>query len=193
MYSKIVLSIDSELNLLEKYFNKYVTLPDESYLRFIPYKRFFLDKKDKTLTVNTDVIRNTPYLPYKCLDCVNDYIIYSIYYNSGYMDLFLKNELLETSKRFLPEYTDEEDYVKEIITTYIPNHDLDMKDYREIKGLLNHIYRKVSMYTDMYPKNIWELDYETNLILLINKGEIGSFRFEEVLEQQKIKEEHESN
>lgn len=185
-YPAYAIDIDLELRLLEKYFEMF-QLPklDMTNLRFVPTLRYPVSSKDlNNLTYDpTGYIRNTPYMPFRCLSCVNNYVLSKIYMNSQDYKLFIKNPMLSNSKNFLENcYIDDDDPDRAIIIGWLQNERITISDFKNIRSLLEKIMSIVRVYTDPFPNHIWRLDYSSSsFVILYNDGEIKAFRYTELL------------
>ena len=190
-YPAYALDIDFELYILEKYFNIYKPIPEEirRYLQYIPTKRFHLMPSDKEYMEENPYKRNTPYAPHLCLPCVENYVMFDIYSNSHLYELFLRNPCKKDSKNFLENYygtdssgidSEMNDPYETIICSWLGTNMISTEHYKIINQLLNDITKKVMVYTNLYPNHIWELDYQTTHVILINKGDIKAYRFDEM-------------
>lgn len=185
-YPMYAIDIDQELSILEKYFNVYKPIPEElkHYLKFIPTKRMPLTIEDDEYYKENSFMRSRPYMPYLCLPCVENYVMFSIYINSPDYELFLSNPLKKDSKNFLENYygIDQNDPNphQTIITSWLENDMLSIDHFNVIEMMLKSILKKISKLTNLFPNHIWKLNYETCHVILINEGDIKSFRFEEL-------------
>jgi hypothetical protein len=190
-YPAYALDIDYELNMLERYFNIYRPMPKEiqEYLKFIPTKRLPLIPEDKEYNAPNQYVRNIPYSPYLCLPCVENYVIVNVYINLPLYKLFLSNPCKKNSKNFLKNYYGVDgsglesaigDVNETIITSWLSTNMITTDHYKIIKSLLDVILKKVMVYTDLYPNHIWELDWATSHVILINRGDIKAYRFDEL-------------
>ena len=190
-YPTYVLDIDYELHMLERYFNIYKPLPEDirRYLRYIPTKRYHLTPEDKEYYVENPYERNTPYAPHLCLPCVENYIMVNVYINSPLYKLFLSNPCKKNSKNFLEGYYGLEDggieseigdVSETIIWSWLGTNMIGIDHYKIIKSLLDAILKKAMVYTNLYPNHIWDLDYKTTHVILINRGDIKAYRFDEM-------------
>lgn len=180
MYEKIILDINPYLVQVEQYFINGLDIAYQDVLkdcRFIPNRRYPI--KDIKECSNPEVIRSTPYYPFLCLDMVSQYLKIRIYQESGYSIEFKANKLLnDKGVKFLEDYENPED----VISLYINTKNMDINYFKELVTILDRIFLHVDKYTSLYPKNIFEFEYETQYFVLVNKGEIGSFRYNEAIE-----------
>lgn len=190
-YPAYALDIDYELYMLERYFNLYSPISEDikQYLRFIPAKRYPLEPKDKEYRERNPYERNTPYAPYLCLACVENYVMLDIYTNSPLYNLFLRNPCKKDSRNFLGGYygvdasgitSEIGDPFETVITSWLKTNRIAIEHFKIMKSLLDDIVKKVMVYTNLYPNHIWELDYETTHVILINRGDIKAYRFDEL-------------
>lgn len=186
-YPMYAINIDNELNILEKFFNKYNPMDEETkkYLKFIPTMRDPITPHNyRDYYKPNNFISSTPYMPYLCLACVENYVMFNIYNNSYCYDVFISNPLRKNSKNFLENYygtskNDIDPYLT-IITSWLNTVEISIEHYSMIKNILDRIVKQVTKYTNHYPNHIWELDYRTSNVILINRGDIRAYRFEEL-------------
>lgn len=186
-YPMYAIEIDNELCILEKYFNLYKPTPKEieEYLRFIPTRRMPIDPYTyKDYYKHNDYIRSKPYMPYLCLPCVENYVMFNIYTNSSQFELFISNPIKKNSKNFLENYygisKHDIDPCLTIIASWLETENIPIEHYTMMKNILDRIVKQITKYTDQYPNHIWKLDYTTSHVILINQGDIRSYRFEEL-------------
>lgn len=185
-YPAYALDIDYELCVLERYFETYNPLPldVQRHLRFIPAKRFPLEPKDKEYREFNPYERRQPYAPYLCIRCVENYVMYNVYANSPYYKLFKQNPYLKSGRNFLSDYygteTNDPDPIQTIITSWLKTDKIPIEHYKMIDIMLSKILQKVVVYTNLYPNHIWELNYKTTHVILLNHGDIKAFRFDEL-------------
>lgn len=185
MCTDIILDINNELLILEEVFKRY--LEPMVGCKWVPTLRYPLSNENIHL-VNQNVLAkylsDVPYHPILCVDSVYKYVYRYIYIDKELdvdVHMFKYNELIpkKEGRNFLNEYS------------YIWYHDdclphimLDKirgVDCKILRNMLDIITNKVKGYTDKNLKNVYDLDFTTNLVILKDYGNIGMYRYNEAL------------
>jgi len=182
MVKRVILNVENELELLDIIYRKYIVLP--SNMIFIKNNRYpVVDKHKHNLTkfAKLNMLSNEPFHPFICLPTVLDVIKLYIYSSYSKPELYTSNPLLK-DKSYQGEQlinsfnVDAED----IIVEHLPN--VSKSDFDVINKTLNKIYDIIQQYTSAYDNFIFDLESETSYLILVNKGDVRAFRFEEYQE-----------
>lgn len=184
LYNKVVIDLDVELSLLETiYLNKIPNLIDPMAKIWLPthrypnkYKEF---KKTYADVYIEEHLSSNPYMPVFSTYGLKPWLISMIYFDKSDNTLFEKNVLMKNSSSFvvdsLPEVTE---YIPDEFLAYLSNKDCD-----EISNIQKGIYEnKIKPYTSQFPYNVFDINMDSRIIYLENKGEIGTYRYNEYIE-----------
>lgn len=188
LYNKLVIDLDVELSLLDTiYLNKIPDLVDPMAKIWLPTHRYPNTRKDfKKIYADVyieEYLSSNPYMPVFSTYGLKPWLLSMIYFDKPDDKLFEKNVLMKNSLSFvidsLPEVTE---YIPDEYLRYLSNEDCD-----EIKRIQNGIYEnKIKPYTSQFPYNVFDINMDSRVIYLENKGEIGSYRYNEYLEYTRI-------
>lgn len=182
MVKRIILNVENELTVLDTIYKKYITLP--SNLIFIKNNRYPITDKqkfelDKLFRVN--MASYEPFHPFLCIPTVIDILTLLIYSGHSYLDLYLYNSLLKEkgyeSKKFIQTFNTD---VEDIILEHLPN--ISKSDFNTVLKTINKIYTNINQYILEYDNYIFEFETDTGYLVLVNKGDIRAFRFDEYRE-----------
>lgn len=195
-YLKIKLDIEDELFVLEELLSPYIQeMKDMTGYMFLPCLRFpvynsslertpndrrELIKKNKILNqYNIEyVIKNlsyNSYLPWKTIEPIMRYVSSNIYEEYRYSNEYRENLLIKGGANFLMYCNHTlEDILEEYDINGYPDVVLE-KTY----DLTNDIIAKVRAYTDNHRNIVIDFDYTTNVVYLVDKGQIKSYRYDE--------------
>lgn len=171
----IAFDINLDLRKAEEILDKYVETDEFSL--FVPNKRFPIPYRTKT--TNPDIIRNVPYIPYKCMGAVNSLILYFIYGDTIQdIEPFRRNPYLSSSfnyiKSFMLNYRDDE-----IVREYVPHMTDD--DVAKLINEANVIYKKyIKPYITPYINYVFDTEFEERIYLVKILGHIEAIRFKEL-------------
>lgn len=184
MSIKYHLDIEHHLYLIDTYFDMYQPI-DYTYLKFLPTLRLPLDRTDEIHVKELkhyqriggvdQYISSQPYLPWRCVDMVKTVVLEEIYNNTG-LEIFKVNYLKSNFKSFVLGLEREE-----IIYSYLGDIYLDHK--KNINNILRTINSDficpiIDQHSD---ESIWDIDYNTNFMFLVNTGNIYKYRYKELL------------
>lgn len=197
-YIKIKLDIESELELIENILagcaqdnrdmNGNMFLP---FLRFPVYNASYEVTPDDRLNIVRNVpelkMYNTeylvkylsfePYLPYKTVEPILDYCLSQVYLQySGHIE-FKVNKIMNKGRNFLYNAGLGIEHFLEEYDIYCANNVLD-----KVLDIAYEIISKIREYTDVNKFNVVDLDYTTNVVYIVDKGNIKSYRYDEYME-----------
>lgn len=187
LYNKVILPIENELKLAEEVFDRYIGYQFKGGI-WVPNERFPLDKKQMSKYKHNYLVEHMnkgPYLPFLCIPSLKDWLLSNIYWdnNQNNNPLFSKNYLMSNAVSFNVE-------TKPIIEEFLPDSILESnitdEELKYLESIFFKIYDKVKPYTSNYPDNVFDLELSGPIIYLVNKGEIGSFRYNEYLNYKNI-------
>lgn len=193
LYNKIIINTENELKLMEQYFiDHWINRSADPDIKgfyggetklWLPGEREPMTYSEMTKKYTPDHIEkhrsNYPYLVYFCADSLRSWLLGNIYLERRDIIEYIKNPLMEYSKNFLDENK------RDMFVEYIADEILDYfsdEVVKKVTELGEKILKKIKPYTDSYPYNIFDIDFIGNNIILINKGEIGSYRYKEYLD-----------
>ena len=183
LYEKILVNIDPELYILEKYY--YKVWDPTVVVKFLPNKRFPATMKDlDNAQDKINQISLTPKYPWLCVSNLKDCIIGNIYKEK--LDLctplmyrlFEKNGSLPDGGHQFVSNIWEGDY------SFFRSDLLEQLTRDELSSFMlcvKSAVETVTSYTNRFPNNVFDLDVETNHIFIENLGEIGSYRYFEYM------------
>lgn len=189
LYNRVVLELSNELKLLEDIFiSNWITRNKDLHMLingenkiWLPGENTAMSKSDMLKKYNQEYIskhaRGYPYHITFCITYLKDWILGSIYNDKPDPVDFERNRLTNKGKNFMPNHDT-------IIEEYIPDEVLEYfnKDViKEISSICNNILEVVRKYTDLYPKNVFDIEYLGDNLVVVNKGEIGTYRYNEYL------------
>jgi hypothetical protein len=188
----IVLNIEEYLIDIEKIVNNYIPYPDNVvYVKNIrvpviintgldsvedyPEDCIIAGEDYIRLYTRNNMISDTPWHPFKCINLVVDLLTLMIHDESEHRELFIRNPYIPNGgKKFIPKlYATDED----IIYSYIK--DISDKDFADILTYVSDIYKIVSVHTEPYPNNYFTFDTESINFIIIDHGDIRSIRWDE--------------
>ena len=191
VFDKVVLDIEQELLMIDTIINIYKPFPKDVFIfskseRFpimksSAYSEFFSGKSNKYSA--------EPSLGWRCIEFVNAYLLDRIYTNKGLEDYtdYYKNRLLPKSTVCKVFYNPYESYdMERLFITYLEFYPTRKEEVKILKTVLDSMCKKVTTYTNLYPDNIFTFDFSTINTILINGGEIGSYRYKEYLQIRNI-------
>lgn len=188
VFDRVVLDLEHELLMIDSIINIYKPFPKDVFIfskgeRFpvmksSAYSEFFFGKSNKYSA--------EPTLGWRCIEFVNAYLLDRIYTNKRLEDYtdYYKNRLLPKStvcKVFYNPYESYDIDIKSLFINYLEFFPTRKEEVNVLNTMLNSIVNKVLTYTNLYPNNIFTLDFSTINTILINGGEIGSYRYREYL------------
>lgn len=189
LYNKIIINTENELKLMEQYFIDHWVKrgPNMSFYGngklWLPNEREPITYSEMRKKYTNDYIEkhrsDYPYFACFCIDILKSWLLGNIYLERSHIIEYKKNPLMEYSKKFLDEYN------RDMFVEYIPDEILDYfsdEVVKKVTKLGEKILKKIQPYTDSYPYNVFDIDFIGNNIILINKGEIGSYRYKEYLD-----------
>ena len=187
VFDKVVLDIEQELLMIDTIINIYKPFTKDVFIfskseRFpvmksSAYSEFFSGKSNKYSA--------EPTLGWRCIEFVNAYLLDRIYTNKGLEDYtdYYKNRLLPKSIVCKVFYNPYESYdMERLFITYLEFYPTRKEEVKILKTVLDSMCKKVTTYTNLYPDNIFTFDFSTINTILINGGEIGSYRYKEYLQ-----------
>ena len=193
VFDKVVLDIEHELLMIDSIINIYKPFPKDVFIfskserlpvmRSSAYSEFFYGKSNKYSA--------EPNLPWRCIEFVNAYLLDCIYTNKRLEDYtdYYKNRLLPKSTVCKVFYNPDESYdmdIKNLFITYLEFFPTRKEEVKILETVLDSMCKKVTTYTNLYPDNIFTLDFSTINTILINGGEIGSYRYREYLQIRRV-------
>ena len=197
-YFKIRLDVDNELQLIEDLLYPYIErnndiagnmfLPTLRYPVYnvsldIPnYERSSIIKKIPELSKYNNGYINKylspdSYLPYLTIEPILNYSLSTIYREYKDTEDYKINRLNNRGENFLY-------YVNLSIEDVLEEFDIwgyPEDIYIRVEVLVYRIIYKIRQYTDTHKYHVFELDYKTDIIYLIDKGHVKAYRFDEYL------------
>ena len=175
VFDRVVLDIEHELLMIDSIINIYKPFPKDVFI-FSKGERF-------------PVMKSSAYSEFffgRGIEFVNAYLLDTIYTSKRLEDYtdYYKNRLLPKStvcKVFYNPYESYDVDIKNLFITYLEFFPTRKEEVNVLNTMLNSIVNKVLTYTNLYPNNIFTLDFSTINTILINGGEIGSYRYREYL------------
>lgn len=185
VYNSYVLDLEDELSVIESIFDKYIPTPFDAL--FIPNKRFPLDVKFNFSDLDIKNLRNTKYLPYKCLAFFEEALLNYLYMDSIQPEVYYTNELLEytTPKMFVDIHKNND--AGELVREYIP--DITTNEVSMVSKCLDSVFYKISNHISSGHDFIFKLNYESRYIVLSVVDNIWHFRYKECKEEIEYKKE----
>ena len=189
VFDRVVLDIEQELLMIDTIINIYKPIPKDYFIfskgERLPVMKssanseFFSGESNKYVT--------EPILAWRCIGFVNHYLLDRIYINKRLDDYtdYYKNRLLPKSnvcKVFFNPYESYDINMERLFITYLEFYPTRKEEVKILKTALDSMCKKVTTYTNLYPDNIFTLDFSTINTILINGGEIGSYRYREYLQ-----------
>lgn len=184
---KVKYALDVNIMLLkcEEIANKYIA--GDELFRFIPGYRYPINglpinKRSKLDELDKNIISKTPYLPYKCIPCVNTLLLWQCYEDTILDQSLFKINPISSKKElnYLKLYMLNMDS-NEIIRHYI--EEISDSDTIVFENEVMNIYeqsglkRLITPYTD----HVFELNSDDRLFVLSVLGHIKEIRYEELL------------
>lgn len=197
-YIKIKIDIESELQVIENLLagcaqderdiNGNMFLP---FLRFPVYNASYEVSPEDRLNIVRNIpelkmynveylvkhLSFEPYLPYKTVEPILDYCLSEVYLQ--YQDCidFKINKIMDKGRNFLYNAGMGLEYFLEEYGIYCANNVLD-----KVLDITYEIIGKIRNYTDTNKFNVIDLDYATNVVYIVDKGNIKSYRYDEYIE-----------
>ena len=160
---KVKYAFDVNIMLLkcEEIANKYIA--GDELFRFIPGYRYPINglpinKRSKLDELDKNIISKTPYLPYKCIPCVNTLLLWQCYEDTILDQSLFKINPISSKKEL----------------NYLKLYMLNM-DSNEI---IRHYIEEIS---DSDTDHVFELNSDDRLFVLSILGHIKEIRYEELL------------
>lgn len=182
----LVLRIDEYLIAIETIFNNYI--PTIEGLLFLPNKRYPFIKNHKLSNTELPFVSNNPYMPYKCVEFVTDWILDEIHRNLVTntvvkidCDVYKSNPLLTyfVSTNF---YKSDIASLTDRIKLYLGD-DCHTQDIKMISKIVTDIIHQTWQYIDFTEPWIYDIEYDTYLIILSKRCNIWEYRYKEVIEE----------
>lgn len=178
------INIENELRIIEKIFDKYISDPE--YALFLPNKRLPIEPTIDLKKINVRDIRNFKYLSYKCIGFFTAQLLNFLYMNSIDPSIYHTNEMLKciAPKKFVDMYRHE---IADIIYDYLPN--ITTEELHVIYDVTEIVNSMALKHVKPDHDFIFEIDYESNFIVLIIVDSIWHFRFKECVEDENYRKE----
>ena len=188
VYEKVLINIDTELFTIEQFYLR--VKPILPYCRFVRNRRYPVDNETlRRLNYTHNEVSPLPFMPFLCVNDIKAFILYSVYSDKldtcspTIKELFERNELLEDGgENFL-------DNINRYPLFYLDKTVLRSCDENERKSInrsLDSIMSVVSYYTNKYPNNVFDMNFEYAHVYIENLGEIGSYRYFEYLQRRRL-------
>lgn len=176
----LVFDIEDKLTQIECVFSTYLPILPE--LIFVKHLRFPISGKDR-LKLDTyfdkNLVRNTPWLAYLCVEYVVDMLKIMTYHESSEAELFVSNPIRPDSCVSFVNLS-ELNYSDCVIAQYIPN--VTKKDSDYVFSLVSEIFDTISPYVlPKYENHLIDFDVSGSQVLLMVNEHITSFRFNELM------------
>lgn len=176
---KTVLGVDEYLRIVEEIFKKYLDI-EQNNLTFVKFERYpIINKGILSKIKDNTLISNKPFAPYMCVACVKDMLLDRIYMDSSRDKSFKYNPFIPGGGRtdLVPDYDND----ASIIYSYIDN--IIEEDIEQIVKWVDKLYKEnVKQIVNHYPDSLYDIDIETTMFILINLGNVKTYRYNELLE-----------
>ena len=196
-YIKVKLDIESELELIENLLAGYIQDDRDIHGNvFLPFLRFPVANVSNEINADERLrmIRNIPelktynleylvkylsyepYLPYQTVEPILKYCLSEVYLQY-YQDIDFKvNRIMNKGRNFLTNPSlGLDDYLEEY-DIYCPDSILD-----KVYDLTYAIIGKIEKYTELNKFHVIDLDYKTNIVYIVDMGNIKSYRYDEYI------------
>lgn len=197
LYLKIKIDIDTELELIEELLVPYMeNKRDVEGNMFIPCLRYpvynismenhpeerleNIKRIPKLKSYNPDYVMKylsfDSYLPYKTIEPVLRYCLAQTYLQYSKMIEYKVNEINNSGENFLQ-------YINWSLEDFLEEYDIKCPEdvLTRLYDLANIIIDRITRYTDLNKNTVIDLEYDTNVVYLINKGHIKSYRYDEYI------------
>ena len=197
-YIKIKLDIESELELVENLLAGYIQ--DDRDMNgniFLPFLRFPVanvsneinaderlriirhipELKNYNLEYLVKYLSYEPYLPYQTVEPILKYCLSQVYLQYYHDIDFKVNRIMDKGRNFITNIGLELPHFLEEYDIYCPDSILD-----KVYDLTYEIIGKIEKYTELNKFHVIDLDYNTNIIYLVDMGNIKSYRYDEYID-----------
>lgn len=182
----MILSLAFDVNVYlfrcEEIANKYVA--DDPLFRFVPWYRYPINGlpiENKSRVAN-ELIREEPYLPYKCVPLITKLLLYYIYEATMVDTLTFKTNLVNKKNGidYYKLYMMEMD-PSEIIRHYL--EEISDTDILIIENEVKNMFEETGMkrYVAQYVDHVFEIDTDSKSFILDILGHIKTIRYDENL------------
>lgn len=176
----IVLDIENTLVKIEDIFKLYLPILPE--LIFVKHMRYPLEGKERfnlDAYFNRNLVRDTPWLSYLCIEYVLDAVKTMIYRESSESELFLRNPLLGHEGASFVNACDLNS-IDQLIMCYVPN--ITYQHGELVYSLVRDIYNMIASYVfPTYENHLISFDATGFQVLLFVNENIKSYRFNEAV------------
>lgn len=184
---KYLIDLETQLQMFDIIYQKYRPL-DMSGFRFLPTLRFPINGVDGSEIEKSEIehyslkgklndsVSETPYLSFMSCNMVREALLNIIYMDTTIQtaNALIRNNIIEASECFYnPKETP-----YEIIVSYLGQ--ISEVDFKRIEDLLISIYKNtLEPIIGIGTKNIWDINFETNQVWLVNMGNVFEYRYKE--------------
>jgi len=178
-----ILGIDTYVHVIENVVSIYHPPPTEDVVYSVTSRGPVATRAKAEILYKNNLITDTPTLPWMCLTMLGELIELSQLYNIVNPEVFRRNGIDNNGMIVYKAYS-ANDY-EDVISAYFPN--IPYTGVMEIADIYKSLYMdNIKPIHDTGLYNIYRFDYSTVNYKLIKYMDVRAFRYNELLENQKV-------